>query len=112
MSNQGKGEENVECARCGSSWYSRKFQEENKLPSRCPDCYQESVREIPTPPTKIEETINISKNKINSIPGKIQSQKESIRDFKETHRALIQIFNMGMIISIITLVIIYIIFMR
>lgn len=107
-----KGEANVECKRCGYQWYSSKFEERKELPKNCPKCYQKSVRVIPAPPTKIDKFKNNSREKINSIPEKISYFKKGIRDFREKNRMLIGVINTAIIISAVTAVVIYVIFIR
>lgn len=110
MSNS--GEENVECTRCGNQWYSHKFEEKEETPKNCPQCYQESVRKIPDPPTKIDKIKSNTKSKVNEIPGKVKHSKEAVRDFKEKNRMLIGLIETSLIITVITVAVIYLIFMR
>lgn len=107
-----KGEANVECKRCGNQWYSRKFEEEKELPKNCPKCYQKSVGEIPKPPTRIDKFKDNSREKINSVPEKVSNFKKGITDFREKNRMLIGIINTAIIISVVTAVLMYVIFVR
>jgi len=112
MSNQLGYENNVECRRCGNQWYSEKFREHKETPKYCTKCHQPSVQKIVPPPTKFEEFKKHTRQQIASVPGKIRQKRDDIRDFKETNRMLVSMANTAIIITLITGLAIYFIFLR
>jgi len=98
---------NVECRRCGRQWYSKTFEEDEKLPNNCVYCYQESVQEIPEPPTKLEIYKESFYKKKAQIPGIIKEKRHQVQLFIENNRMLISLVNMGMIITIVLAIMVY-----
>lgn len=103
---------NVECTRCGKQWYSPKFDEEEELPDNCPYCYQNSVQEIPEPPTRIDILKENMEEKIEAAPQKIQERKHNFKIFLENNRILISMANVGLIIIITISILIYLLFLQ
>lgn len=102
--------ENVECGRCGNQWYSKEFEEEKQLPEKCPYCYQESVRKIPEPPTKLDIFKKRISKKREEIPKRISEKRHQIHLFIENNRMLISLANMGLIITLLVAVLVYVLF--
>lgn len=90
--------ENIECKRCGNRWYSEKFEEESELPSNCPKCYQEEVRKIPEPPTKIDLMKEDISQKREEIPKKIGRKKHDLVIWRENNKFLISIVEMSILL--------------
>lgn len=110
MAEKKKGKENVECTRCGNQWHSIEFEQENKIPQYCSRCYQQSVRKIPEPPTKFDKIANASRETIDEFPQKVLDTKQAIQDFRETNRMLVGMINTAIIITTITIILVYVIF--
>ncbi|MFB6174682.1 MAG: hypothetical protein ABEJ87_01755 [Candidatus Nanohalobium sp.] len=103
---------NVECRRCGYQWYSEQFEEEGDVPSQCPRCYQEAVREIPEPPTRFDIWREETAKKWNELPGKIKKTKHRAVVWKENNKLLISLINTGLIITLLVAGLIYLLFVR
>lgn len=86
---------NLECKRCGNQWYSKKFEEENKMPDECPYCYQNSVREIPSPPTKIDKAEEKLSEIKKEVPEKAEEKKHQLILWKENNKLLLSMTGMG-----------------
>lgn len=103
---------NVECKRCGYQWYSEQFAEEGEVPEQCTRCYQNSVREIPDPPTRIDIWKENLIDKKNELPGKIKETKHRAVIWKENNKLLISLINTGIIITLLVAALIYFLFVR
>lgn len=103
---------NVECRRCGYQWYSEKFAEEGEVPEECTHCYQDSVREIPEPPTRIDIWKEKAIRKKNKLPGKIKETRHRAVIWRENNKLLISLINTGLIITLLVAVLIYFLFIR
>lgn len=90
--------ENVECKRCGNRWYSEKFEEDNDLPSACPKCYQEEVRKIPEPPTKVDLIKEDISRKREEIPKQVSQKRHDLIIWKENNRFLISMIEMSILL--------------
>lgn len=102
--------ENVECLRCGNKWYSSKLEEKKEPPKYCTKCYQESVREIPPPPTKIDKLKKNLRNKRQKIPVIIEEKKHDLTIWREQNRFLISLIGTGILISLVISAIVYALF--
>ncbi|AOV94737.1 hypothetical protein AQV86_02320 [Nanohaloarchaea archaeon SG9] len=103
---------NVECKRCGYQWYSEQFAEDGKVPEQCTRCYQDSVREIPEPPTRIDIWKEELVKKKNELPGKIKETRHRAIIWKENNKLLISLINTGIIITLLVAALIYFLFIR
>jgi NAD-dependent SIR2 family protein deacetylase len=104
--------ENVECKRCGHQWYSQKFDEENKVPSNCPKCYQDEVRKIPEPPTKVEKVQQNIVEKKEELPEKARQKKHDLIIWKENNRFLLSMIKMLLLLLVLVGGVIYMLFLR
>ncbi|MFB6180785.1 MAG: hypothetical protein ABEJ93_02820 [Candidatus Nanohalobium sp.] len=104
--------QNVECRRCGYQWYSESFEKENTLPDNCPRCYQEEVREIPEPPSKLDILEQKALEKKRELPGKVKELKHRAVIWRENNKLLISLVNTGLIITLLVAVLIYFLFFR
>ena len=102
--------ENVECRRCGNTWYSEKFSSDKKLPEACPRCYQEEIREIPAPPTRIEIAAEKIKTKKNKLPDQIQQKRHDAVIWKENNRFIISLIEVGSVLLTVIFIIVYVLF--
>ncbi|MFB6115744.1 MAG: hypothetical protein ABEK04_05685 [Candidatus Nanohalobium sp.] len=101
---------NVECKRCGNQWYSEKFDEEGTLPERCPRCYQDEIRKIPEPPTKVDEIKEEFEEKKEEIPEKVAEEKHQLTLWKEQNRILISMIYTGIILMALVAGLAYLLF--
>lgn len=104
-----KDYKNVECTRCGHRWYSDKA-EGDKLPELCPQCYRDSVRKIPEPPTRIDLMKKELSDTRKEIPGKMKQKKHDIIIWRENNKLLISLINIGIVITLLVSVLIYLLF--
>jgi|APHM01.1.fsa_nt_gi hypothetical protein len=102
--------ENVECLRCGKKWYSEEFEEEKDIPKRCPRCYQEEVRKIPEPPTRIDIAANKIKEKKEELPDQVEQKKHNLVVWKENNRFLIALLKAATVFLLLILGIVYLLF--
>lgn len=103
---------NVECRRCGYQWYSEQFEGSEEVPGECPRCYQDSVREIPEPPTRLDIWKEKAARKKEELPGKIKETKHRMIIWKENNKLLISLINTGLIITLLVAALIYFLFVR
>lgn len=103
---------NVECNRCGYQWYSEEFSNSGEVPEKCTRCYQDAVREIPEPPTKIDIWKKEAIKKKNQLPKEIKERKHRAVIWKENNKLLISLINTGIIISVLVAGLIYLLFIR
>lgn len=104
--------ENVECKRCGERWFSRKFDEEEELPSYCPTCYQKSVQEIPPPPSKKEILEEKLQKKNKEVIESTKKKKHQTKLFIQNNKMLISMANMGLMITLLIGLLIYFLFLQ
>jgi NAD-dependent SIR2 family protein deacetylase len=102
--------ENVECQRCGKRWYSEKFDENGKVPERCPRCYQEEVHKIPEPPTKIDIAADKIRQKKEELPGQVREKKHNLVVWKENNRFLIALVKAAAVFLLLILGVVYLLF--
>ena len=107
-----KDYKNVECRRCGYQLYSSKLDEEDSVPENCPQCYQEEVRKIPEPPTKIDKVKENVAQKREEIPDKIDEKKHDFVIWKENNRFLISMLKMSLLLLVLVVTVIYFLFLR
>jgi NAD-dependent SIR2 family protein deacetylase len=101
---------NVECLRCGREWYSDKFEKEGDLPDKCPRCYQEEVREIPEPPTRIDVAANRIREKKKELPEQAKQKKHDFVVWRENNRFLIALVKAATVFLLLILGIVYLLF--
>jgi hypothetical protein len=102
--------DNVECQRCGKEWYSEEFDKERNLPVKCPRCYQEAVRKIPEPPTKIDIAENKIREKREKLPKQAKQKKHDVVIWKENNRFLIALIKAAAVFLSLILGIVYLLF--
>ena len=101
---------NVECMRCGNQWYSEKFDEHEILPDNCPQCYQNEIRKIPEPPTKVDKMKERVEKKKEEIPEKIAEKRHELVLWKEQNRLLISMIYTGVILMALVAGLAYLLF--
>lgn len=104
-----KDYKNVECTRCGHQWYKNGV-EDGDLPELCPQCYRDSVRKIPEPPTRTEILVEKIREKKAELPQKIKEKRHDLTIWRENNKLLISLINTGLIITILVSILIYLLF--
>jgi NAD-dependent SIR2 family protein deacetylase len=103
---------NVECLRCGNKWYSERFEKEERLPDRCPRCYQEEVRRIPEPPSRIGIAADKIREKSKKLPKQAKQKKHDLVVWKENNKFLIALVKAAALFLLLIFSIVYLLFFR
>jgi len=102
--------DNVECLRCGKTWYSKQFEEEGKVPKTCTTCFRDSVREIPPPPTALDKLKDRAEYWKTEIPERFNERKHQVVLWKENNSVLLNMLAAVLVMLAIVSVMAYILF--
>lgn len=93
---------NVECVRCGHRWYAREYARAETLPEECPTCYQESVREIPPPPSRVDLLRERVRDERRAFTTFVAEKHHDLVLWKENNHALLQLIGFLLVMGLVS----------